>query len=483
MTHPIAFDVVTNNECVIASGALLGAAGIGTTEVQIPEQTSLNLFVGNTVRFSNGVDTATRIITAVDENNSVSSDRIFWNIGLNEDYTGGTWELIDNGILDVVRYALCDRGQNWDATGAANSRPIYDTNVPLYAGDMTPHLNAWWLFQNILKDAGFTLNPTPLESILSNYWCPWINSPSIQVSNQDNQYLFRAQLTTTTYFDNGDFMSFPEIYDNNNDFFGLAYNVPFPAYYTFRVWLTFTPVNLYNGSQSISFEVTNGTTTYHTHSVFISAAEAIAQVPINIQFVTPAIFIDPNTGSSAVYLRTNTYYTNTPFYGAANYDVFNASGWELVSITNPAYDATVQLNANAPDVRQIDFVKDIVNMHCCAVVPDTAKPSVLNIVPLVDYVNSGNTLDWTSKLDISKDITLLPTTDKQKQTLLFTYKTGGDRASKAFADNGRTYGEYKINGYTVNESDHQGDKDKRSRKYCSLRHAIFIRLHRYLCFI
>lgn len=458
LKHPIAFDVVTNTECVIASGGLLGSVGIGATTAQIPEQLSLNLFLGNTMRFTNGTDTATRVITGTN-GSGTSVDIVSWNIGLNEDYTGGTWELIDNGILDVVRYALCDRGQNWDATGAANSRPIFDSNVPLYAGDMTPHVNAWWLFQNIISEAGFQLNPTPLETILQSYWCPFVNAPSIQVSNQDNQYLFRAQLTSTTYFDAGDYMNFPEIYDNNNDFFGIAYNVPFVAYYTFRVWLTFTPVNLYNGQQSISFVIASsavGGTIYHTHSVFISAEEAIAQQPINVQFITPPIFIDPNT-ASAVYLITNTYYNNTPFYGAAVYDVYNASGWELVSITNPAYDAVVQLDANAPDIRQIDFVKDILNMHCCAVVPDTNKPNVLNIVPLVDYVNSGNTLDWTNKLDISKDITLLPTTDKQKRNLLFTYKNGGDRASKFFVDNGRTYGEYKIDGYTVNENDKVND--------------------------
>ncbi len=59
-------------------------------------------------------------------------------------------------------------------------------------------------------------------------------------------------------------------------------------------------------------------------------------------------------------------------------------------------------------------------------------------------------MNWTQKLDITKDITLSPTTDIQKRNFLWTYKNGGDFYSKIFTDNGRTYGEYKIiDGYSV----------------------------------
>ena len=447
--HPLSHDIVTTYEAVLASGIISAGGGAGSTIIKIQEQQNLGQFIGNTMRLTNGVNTTTRVVTIANEYTS-AQDEIGWNIGLADDYSSGNWELIDVNFFDTIQYALCDRGQKWNETGATNSRPISNTDLPLYAGDMTPHLNAWWIFQEILKDAGFTINPTPLTEIMEAYWCPWVNSPSIQVNNQDTGYLFRAQLATTTLFDNGETMSFPELYDFNSDFFGNAYNVPFVASYTFRVWLTFTPINLYNGSQSISFVLTSGTQVYYTHSVFISAADAIAGQPINVQFTTLAIPINPAISGNAVFLITNTYYNNTPFYGSAIYDPFNASGWELVSITNVSYDAVVQMNQNAPNVKQIDFIKDIINMHCCAIVPDTFKPNTINIIPMRDYVNSGDTLDWTHKLDISKDIILNPTTDKQKKNILFTYKNGGDVASKFFMDNGRVYGEYKIEGYQVN---------------------------------
>jgi hypothetical protein len=453
LNHPLSHDIVTTYEAVLASGDIEASGGVGATQIKIDEQQNLGQFMGNIIRLSNGVDTTTRVITIANEYTS-SQDEIGWNIGLNEDYSSGTWELIDNQFFDYVQYALVDRGQKWDETTATGTRPISDSNIPLYAGDMTPHLNAWWIFTNILSDAGFSLNPTPLQAILTSYWSPWINSRSIQVNNQDTGYLFRAQYTSTQLLDFGQtFSNVPEIYDYNGDLFaGAVYQPPFPASYTFRVWLTFTPVNLFDGSQSISFRLRSAqdpSLVYFTHSVFISAEDAIAQIPINVQFTTNAIFLLPMTGGDGVIVEVRTLYTNTPFYGSAVYDPFNATGWELVKIENVAYGAVMQMNQNAPDVKQIDFVKDIINMHCCAIVPDTFKPSVLNIIPMVDYVNSGDTLDWTDKLDISKDIILNPTTDRQKKNILFTYKNGGDFLSKVFSDNGRTYGEYKIEGYQV----------------------------------
>jgi hypothetical protein len=454
LNHPLTHSIVTNDEAILANGTILFFGGIGATSIRIATQDNLGQFLGNTIILSNGVVNITRVVTSVSVYSS-TQDEIGWNIGLSQDFTGGKWQLKDNDFFGSVQYALCDRGQKWDETSATGTRPISDSNLPLYAGDMTPHLNAWWIFSNILSDAGFSLNPTPLQSILESYWSPWINSQSIQVNNQDTGYLFRAQYTSTQLLDFGQtFTNVPEIYDNNGDLFaGSVYQPPFPANYTFRVWLTFTPVNQFNAPQSISFRVRNAqdaSIIYFTHSVFISAEDAIAQLPINVQFTTGGLFFLPMTGADGITVEVRTLYNNTPFYGSASYDPFNATGWELVKIENVAYGAVMQMSENAPDVKQIDYVKDIINMHCCAIVPDTFKPSVLNIIPMVDYVNSGNTLDWTDKLDISKDIILNPTTDRQKKNILFTYKNGGDFISKVFFDNGRTYGEYKIEGYQVN---------------------------------
>jgi hypothetical protein len=62
----------------------------------------------------------------------------------------------------------------------------------------------------------------------------------------------------------------------------------------------------------------------------------------------------------------------------------------------------------------------------------------------VEYIASGNTLDWTNKLDLSKDITYYPTTDLQKAKFTFTYAEDGDYFNTVYKDNGRIYGRYEI---------------------------------------
>jgi hypothetical protein len=128
----------------------------------------------------------------------------------------------------------------------------------------------------------------------------------------------------------------------------------------------------------------------------------------------------------------------------------NGTGWELFAYFRNWGD-TLDVAGNSPNIKQVDFVKDILAMHAAVIVPSRTVPNEVTIIPIVDYIGTGADLDWTNKLDISKDITLSPTTDIQKRNFLFSYKAGGDFMSKLYTENGRTYGEYKIlDGYTVN---------------------------------
>jgi hypothetical protein len=74
----------------------------------------------------------------------------------------------------------------------------------------------------------------------------------------------------------------------------------------------------------------------------------------------------------------------------------------------------------------------------------------VQIVPQNSYLGSGNLLDWTSKLDTSKDITISSTVDLQKAKFQFTYSAGEDALSKQYKNVNRIYGDYEVVGYTVN---------------------------------
>jgi hypothetical protein len=456
LNHQICYPVVTGAEPLLAYGDI---NTFDDSFIYVDAEENSGIYAGKILELSNGVTTDTRTITrgiTLEGVNPYTS--IQFDPPVTEDYTGGTFKVLNPTLFDNVQYALADRGQKWAEDGFSDTRPIYDSINPVYAGDMTPHVNALWIFREIIKNAGYVLNPTPLTSILDSYWITWLNNKSLQTGIDTTGYLFRLQKSTT-----GDgFGGFTEIYDYNSNVLSGEYYPPFAGYYTFRVWMTFIPAN--NGqAQTLYCQIRDAYVgapagvIYHVHTFSITQEQAIAQEPINVQFVTDPIYFGSNLTYPIRFRAYSSVGTNLTFFGDSVYNPSGATGYELVKIENIPYGADISMNQNAPDVKQVDFIKDILNMHCCAIIPDKFKPKTLSIIPMSDYVNSGDTLDWTDKLDISKDIVLSPTTDKQKKNILFTYKGGGEYLSKLFTDSGRTYGEYKINGYRPNPYDISSD--------------------------
>jgi hypothetical protein len=89
-------------------------------------------------------------------------------------------------------------------------------------------------------------------------------------------------------------------------------------------------------------------------------------------------------------------------------------------------------------------------MHNCVIVSDRSIPNKIYIVPQNSYFGSGNILDWTSKLDTSKDLMISSTVDIQKYKFQFTYTAGEDIISKQYKNVNRVYGDYEAIGYTIN---------------------------------
>jgi hypothetical protein len=84
-------------------------------------------------------------------------------------------------------------------------------------------------------------------------------------------------------------------------------------------------------------------------------------------------------------------------------------------------------------------------------------PNRIAIVPQNNYIGTGDVVDWTSKLDVSKDVVIGSTVDIQKATFQFTYTSGEDAYSKLYRDAGRVYGDFKQEGYTINPSTSPSD--------------------------
>ena len=70
--------------------------------------------------------------------------------------------------------------------------------------------------------------------------------------------------------------------------------------------------------------------------------------------------------------------------------------------TNGSYGMQVVMAENMPDIRQSDFVRDLMNRFNLIILNDAENTDNLIIEPYQDYINGGTTQYWTDKLDMSK---------------------------------------------------------------------------------
>jgi hypothetical protein len=375
-------------------------------------------------------------------------------------------------------WSLCDRAQKWSNDQSSGSRPIRDVNAPIYPADLTPAVSWWFLLRNIVKEAGFDLVASSLENILNDYWMPFCNTPQLWIDGDINQYFFRAYNATPFVFStssdpqvgSGPFVTYnllTEVFDNNGDFTAGTgtYTVPGAGTYTFAGQFGFQTiaesnvifsqrVNIainINGVRTVIFQPnvgTNLTFFSFTYSVYLASGDIVKfeLQPVSRNFSTvsvgpqgaegPGFWI--NIGTATIQIPTSSGELNSSY----------------IALTNIVLDTgqIISYSLNAPNMRQIDFVNDVVKMHNCAIIPSRIVPNQIAIIPQNNYLGTGDVVDWTSKLDISKDVVISSTVDIQKATFQFTYTAGEDAYSKLYRDAGRVYGDFKAEGYTINPS-------------------------------
>lgn len=350
------------------------------------------------------------------------------------------YDNIENSTIPGV-WTLLERGQLWSAGNQQGTRPIDESTSPIYAADYTPALGWSYLFEEIITDAGFELEAATLLSILSEYHMPWLNSQRPVASDSFNDLLFQAETSSPIVASaSSPYFVLPadvEIYDNANDYNAATYTYTTPGggYYTFQAVLQLSPL-----IDGVSIDLQVGLL---VDGVLIPALDNVIIAAISGEtyerIFTFRIGID---GASNVQ-----FVINNTFLPVQSVTI--TGSWSLIDV-ELNYGQTFFFDLNAPDVKQIDFVTDVLKMHNCAIVSDRTRPNRVQIVPQNSYLGSGNLLDWTSKLDTSKDITISSTVDLQKAKFQFTYTAGEDTLSKVYKNVNRVYGDYEVVGYTVN---------------------------------
>ncbi len=263
---------------------------------------------------------------------------------------------------------------------------------------------------------------------MSNYWMPWLNSQRIIGSDSFNDNLWSAYNSASLTFNITPTL-IPintEVFDNGGDFnpATYTYTTPTDGYYTFRL----TPhLTVSTGTNIFLYLLIDGVEIF-IDNFFVNAGSQVIDT-------TYRIGID--AGSSVQFKIANQTATSVTL-NAGN-GTYNASLFQL-AVTEFNFNQTIYYNLNAPDMKQIDFVTDVIKMHNCAIVPDRSKPNVLYVVPQNSYLGSGG----SSSVDFQN----IPATYQHLQIRIMALPDGGggNLGIRFNNDSGSNYSGHQIQG-------------------------------------
>ena len=357
----------------------------------------------------------------------------------------------------AIRYGLPDKGQNWFANQTDN---IWTSSNPLEHGDFTPYFRAAKLMEEILSSAGYTMDSEFFENrdnediylLMNNGERAVIgydatSGDDIPPQSETMLVGLSTDLTGLSAHNPGAAITAwsesTPFYDTGSNFSGgSTFTAPFRAFYTFRI-------NLYGR--------TNDTT--HEFSMVLQKTSVTPNVTVWDIFdgdYPGAAFNDQVHNETSDPILLNAGDTVRVFYEMANSGhTLNLDGdntispqstwWQVLDITDPTSGQTVDVEANMPEMKQIDFVSGLQKMFNLVFIPDRNNPKKLYIEPFNDYLAAGIKKDWTNKIDLSKDITIAPTTDLQSRRYDWTHSNGKDLVNDlVFKNASRVYGRYRV---------------------------------------
>ena len=360
------------------------------------------------------------------------------------DYTLDVENFSDPNANTIL--TLCDKFK-MVAVNSMSGLAITDTEYPCYIGHMTPAVKASYIFDKIIKEAGFYWNSADMADALDNVYVPFVASQYLQTDQGFQNAYFNLGIISDVTGITSDytFGTINEFVDNGGNVSAGIFTVPYFGQFTFRYWANVERTSG-SGNTAVRFvlkDVVSGQIYAFSSSniVFASNQTIHREEILTHQFTAGTqlqLVMEEVTGAGTYTLNSSA--TNDPQEGI---------GWQLDSASTPLLGAgvTVLMQQNAPDIRQIDFFNAVVRRFKCAIVPDAVNENTIRVVPMVDYIGTGDTVDWTLKLDTNeKDILIYPTTDIQPRTFTIKDKADGDANNALYTNSGkRTYGQYVIN--------------------------------------
>lgn len=375
--------------------------------------------------------------------------------------------LINDGSLfdKAICYTLTDKGQNWSEDTTIGSRRVFSSVNPIYTGELTLAVQAKWLMDKIISEAGFTWSGDTIAGELQEMYIPYITNPLTLGQLAQDEAKFSAKYTanhdvTIDIPGNGGYYykqltGWTETLDPSNSFASDVYTAQGNFNTTFNVNLEIDVDFTGYSNQS-----------WHDYDINLRVTRG------GLDFILPIPFaqnVGPTSNQWIAGTNMQQIVQNNPFAVNASLELPLEVGDEIrffiyahagssqavtilanstvgiTFVTGELQAQPINFIRNAPEMKQVDYLRDILKMFNAVLVPNPNLPNAVEIIPMVEYLGSGADYDWTSKLDLSKDIVLTPAADVRKRLLKWSYKEQGDFFNAKYKSAAqRVYGELRL---------------------------------------
>ena len=159
-------------------------------------------------------------------------------------------------------------------------------------------------------------------------------------------------------------------------------------------------------------------------------------ISVNLMSTWEGIAYADNSGPATIYYPyTDSNIANFPNLGYhADFKIIMLDAILSLNVVDSFYAEgdTINMFSAIPDkVKQRDFLTSIIKMFNLYMTPNENNPKNIIIEPRGDFYTT-DILDWSSKLDYSKEMNLTPTAVTNKQKYIYTYKQDADYYNKKY---------------------------------------------------
>ncbi len=349
---------------------------------------------------------------------------------------------------DIV-YSLYDYG-----AGFLGTTPAYEgvnsPFSPINIRNLKPQMRLKTIWDKIIDDAGFTYESNFIDTEFAELYMDLNNGRSTISQGDQNYYVMNVagNLSQTFTAETGvtEFITFSDTswtdYLNEAGQYDPVTNILTPSsdwqncimWFSFRLRNVTNPGDLGNLDffriilfkeevlNSGNFDYPEVTSTLYTGTL----VQGGATQTVDVEWEMGAFNLDTTKRYKMAIECTSITQSD------GDVIVFDAAYWNFypqaingqpyyVQWNNQQFDASVLFKTkyNFGEMKAIDFVTSLCKKFNLVIIPDRLTLTHLYIEPYSNWITQGEDLDWTEKLDKSKDIQYKPTTNLQAKLIKF----------------------------------------------------------------